>query len=140
MLFSSSHKQSNTHTHLTNYLFKYIKLSYFFKMRPGEENYTAEEPSDSSFLTKIFSNCGQTDFCPNQLRNTILNFSQCVYYPNCPYDISIYPHQYPSVYSNNIIYHNRTQQCNHVKPIIFLAVVVVVVLINNRMLKITAVI
>jgi hypothetical protein len=66
-----------------------------------EENYTAEEPSDSNFLVEIFSNYGQIDSYPNQV---ISNFSQNGYYPNYSYDSSIYPHAYSSIYNNNIIY------------------------------------
>jgi hypothetical protein len=80
-----------------------------------EENYIVEESSGSSFLVEIFSNYSETDFYPNQVQNTILNFSQGGYYPNYPYDSSIYPHPYPSVYSNNIIYQqpNPTVQSYH---------------------------
>jgi hypothetical protein len=92
------------------------KFSYFFKMRhdlnfhpTDEENYTAEEPNGSSFLAEIFLNqiflnYGQTNFYQNQIQNTILNFSQGGYYPNYPYDSSIYPYPYIFIYSNNIIY------------------------------------
>jgi hypothetical protein len=68
-----------------------------------EGNYTAEEPSGSSFLAEIFSNYGQTNSYPNQVQNIISNFNQDRYYTNCPYDSSIYPHSYPFVYNNNII-------------------------------------
>jgi hypothetical protein len=44
------------------------------------------------------------DSYPNQFQNIVSNFSQDGYYPNYPYDSSIYPYSYPSVYSNNIIY------------------------------------
>jgi hypothetical protein len=67
LLLSSSHKQSNTLAHLTNYLFKIFKF-FIFLQRPDlnfhhidEENYTAEEPSGSSFLTEIFSNYDQSN-------------------------------------------------------------------------------
>jgi hypothetical protein len=96
---------------LTNYLIKYPKFSYFFKMISDlnfysidEGNYTAEEPSGSSFLAGIFPNYGQTDSYSNQVQNIISNFNQGGYCTNCPYDSSIYPHLYPYIYSNNIIY------------------------------------
>jgi hypothetical protein len=69
-----------------------------------EENYIAEEPNSNSILVGIFSNYGQIDSYPNQVQNTISNFSQGGYYLNCPYDSSIYPHPYLSIYINNIIY------------------------------------
>jgi hypothetical protein len=62
-----------------------------------EENYTAEEPSDNSFLAGIFSTYDQTNSYPNQVQNTISNFNQGGYYP------------YPTVYSNNIIYQQPNQ-------------------------------
>jgi hypothetical protein len=65
-----------------------------------EENYTAEEPSSSSFLAEIFSNYDQTNSYPNQVQNTISNFNQGEYYP------------YLAVYINNIIY----QQLNPAMP------------------------
>jgi hypothetical protein len=55
-------------------------------------------------LAKIFLNYGQIDFYPNQVQNIISNFSQSGYYLNYLYDSSIYPHPYPFIYSNNIIY------------------------------------
>jgi hypothetical protein len=81
-----------------------------------EENYNAEEPSGSSFLAEIFLNYGKTISYPNQVQNTISNFSQDGYYPNCLYDSSIYPHPYSSVYNNNIIYQqpNPTVQPCHI--------------------------
>jgi hypothetical protein len=69
-----------------------------------------EEPSGSRFLAGKFPNYGQINFYSNQVQNTILNFSQDGYYPNYPYDSSIYPDSYSSVYNNNIIY----QQLNPV--------------------------
>jgi hypothetical protein len=36
-----------------------------------EENYTAEEPSGSSFLAEIFPTYDQTNPYPNQVQNTI---------------------------------------------------------------------
>jgi hypothetical protein len=65
-----------------------------------EENYTAEEPSGSSFLAGIFLTYDQTNSYPNQVQNTISNFNQDGYYP------------YPAVYINNIIY----QQPNPAVP------------------------
>jgi hypothetical protein len=63
-----------------------------------EANYTAEEPSGSSFFTRIFSNYDQNNFYPNHVQNTISNFNQGGYYTNYPYDSSIYSHMYQSIY------------------------------------------
>jgi hypothetical protein len=63
-----------------------------------EENYTAEEPSDSSFFAEIFPNYDQSNSYPNQVQNIISNFNQGEYYTNYPYDSSIYSHLYPSIY------------------------------------------
>jgi hypothetical protein len=62
-------------------------------------------PHDSSnFFEGIFPNYAQTTSYLNQVQNKISNFNQGEYYTNCPYDSNIYPHLYPSIYSNNIIY------------------------------------
>jgi hypothetical protein len=97
-----------------------------------EKNYTAEEPSGNSFFAEIFSNYDQINYYPNQVQNIISNFNQDRYYRNYPYDSSIYSHLYPSVY----------QQPNPAVPPCdtynFLKIVVVVLMIN-RIFKITAV-
>jgi hypothetical protein len=40
-----------------------------------EENYTAEEPSGSNFLTEIFLNYDQNNSYSNQIQNIICNFN-----------------------------------------------------------------
>jgi hypothetical protein len=67
-------------------------IAYLNFYPADEENYTTEEPSDGSFLARIFLTYDQTNSYPNQVQNTISNFNQGEYYP------------YPAVYSNNIIY------------------------------------
>jgi hypothetical protein len=86
----------------------------------------------------IFSNNGQTDFYPNQVENIISNFNQGGYYSNHPYDITIYPDSYPYFFSNNIIYHQPNLGAQPCQTYIFFTVVVV--LIKNRVLKITVII
>jgi hypothetical protein len=49
---------SQTQIHQTSNIFKMLPdLNYY----PDEENYTAEQPSGSNFLTGIFSNHNQTN-------------------------------------------------------------------------------
>jgi hypothetical protein len=119
-------------------------LNYYLT---DEKNYTTEQPSDSSFLTGIFSThdqtnsyqtYDQTNSCPTYDQiNSYQTYDQTNSYQtydqtnSCPtYDqTNSYPtydqtnsYMYPAIYSNNIIY----QQPNPAVPIyIFLAVVVV---------------
>jgi hypothetical protein len=101
------------HTPLTQFSQTQIhQISNFFKMLsdlnyyPDEENYTAEQPSDSNFLTRIFPNHNQTydqtNFYPTYDRtNSYQTYDQTNSYPT--YDrTNLYP--YPAIYSNNIIY------------------------------------
>jgi hypothetical protein len=75
-------------------------MRYDLNFHPTDEgNYTAKEPNGNSFLVGIFPNYDQIDFYSNQVQNTISNFSQGGYYTKCPYDSSIYPHPYPSIYN-----------------------------------------
>jgi hypothetical protein len=82
-------------------------LNYY----PDEENYTAEQPSGSNFLTKIFPNHNQTNSYPTYDRtNSYQTYDQTNSYPT--YDrTNLY--MYPAIYSNNIIY----QQPNPAVPL-----------------------
>jgi hypothetical protein len=88
------------HTPLAQFSQTQIQQTFnFFKMLPDlnyypdEENYTVEQPSDSIFLTGIFSNHNQT--------NSYQIYDQTNFYPT--YDqTNLY--LYPAIYSNNIIY------------------------------------
>jgi hypothetical protein len=120
---------TTSHKHNTKHLsYKYPNLLFFqmisdLNFDPSdEENYTAEEPSGSSFFAIIFSNYAQNNFYPNQVQNIISNFNQGGYYTNYPYDSSIYSYMYPYVTNN------RTQQCHHIIPIIFLEIVAVLMI------------
>jgi hypothetical protein len=102
-LLSSSHKNK----YLSYKLIKYPKLT-FFQMIPdlnfdpsNERNYTAEEPSGSSFFTGIFPNYDKNNFYPNHVLNIIYNFNQGEYYTNYPYNSSIYSYLYPSIYQQS---------------------------------------
>jgi hypothetical protein len=116
------------------------QTSNFFKMLPDlnyypadEENYTAEQPSDSNFLTGIFPNHNQTYNQTNSYEtydqtnsyqtydqtNSYLTYDRTNSYQT--YDqTNSYPtydrtnlYLYPAIYSNNIIY----QQPNPVVPL-----------------------
>jgi hypothetical protein len=51
-------------------------ISYLNFDPSDEENYTAGEPSRSSFFARIFSNYDQNNSYPNQVQNTTSNFNQ----------------------------------------------------------------
>jgi hypothetical protein len=96
---------------------------------PDEENYTAEQPSDSNFLTGIFPNHNETNsYQTYDQTNSYQTYDQINSYPTYDrtnsyptYDQTIsYPtydqtnlYLYPAIYSNNIIY----QQPNPAVPL-----------------------
>jgi hypothetical protein len=96
---------------------------------PDEENYTAEQPSGSKFLTGIFSNQNETNsYQTYDQTNSYQTYDQTNSYPTYDrtnsyqtYDqTNSYPtydqtnlYLYPAIYSNNIIY----QQPNPAVPL-----------------------
>jgi hypothetical protein len=85
-----------------------------------EENYTAEQPSDSNFLAEIFSTHNQTNsYQTYDQTNSYQTYDKTNSYPT--YDrTNFYPtydqtnsYLYPAIYSNNIIY----QQPNPTMPL-----------------------
>jgi hypothetical protein len=99
----------------------------------NEENYTAEQPSGSNFLTGIFPNHNQTNSYQtydqtNSYQTYDQTYDQTIFYPTYDrtnsyqiYDqTNSYPtydrtnlYLYPTIYSNNIIY----QQSNPTVPL-----------------------
>jgi hypothetical protein len=78
---------------------------------PDEENYTAEQPSGSNFLTGIFPNHNEINsYQTYDQTNSYQTYDQINSYPT--YDrTNSYPtydqtnlYLYPAIYSNNIIY------------------------------------